>query len=63
VKETLFGGRDEAIFPADTKAAVVLEPGDGALDAPAAFVAVQSWTMFGLGAIKPIGAIISTPKS
>ena len=42
-------------FPANAKAAIVLEPGDGAFDGPASFVASQGSAVLGLRAIEPVG--------
>jgi hypothetical protein len=53
MKEALEG--EMRFFPADAKAAVVLEPGDGAFDSPASFVTSQGPTVLGLRAIESIG--------
>jgi hypothetical protein len=41
-------------FPANAKAAIVLEPGDGAFDPPASFAASQGPAVLGWRAIEPI---------
>jgi hypothetical protein len=53
VKETLES--EMRFFPANAKAAVVLEPGDGAFDPPASFAAPQGSAVLGLRAIEPVG--------
>ena len=53
MKETLEG--EMRFFPANAKAAIVLEPGDGAFDSPASFGASQGSAVLGLRAIEPVG--------
>ena len=53
MKETLEG--EMRFFPANAKSAIVLEPGDGAFDGPASFVASQGSAVLGLRAIEPVG--------
>jgi hypothetical protein len=50
VKETLEG--EMRFFPANAKAAIVLEPSDGAFDSPAV---PQDSAVLGLRAIEPVG--------
>ena len=45
MKEALEG--EIRFYPSDAKAAVVLEPSDGAFDGPASFVASQGSTILG----------------
>ena len=53
MKETLEG--EMRFFPANAKAAIVLEPGDGAFDPPASFAAPQGSAVLGWRAIEPVG--------
>ena len=53
MKETLEG--EMRFFPANAKAAIVLEPSDGAFDSPASFAAPQGSAVLGLRAIEPVG--------
>ena len=53
MKEALEG--EQGFFPADTESAVVLEPGNGPLDGPSAFIAPQRPTVLSDGSIGPVG--------
>ena len=53
MKETLEG--EMRFFPANAKAAIVLEPGDRAFDPPASFAAPQGSAILGWRAIEPVG--------
>ena len=50
-------------FPANAKAAIVLEPSDGAFDSPASFAAPQGAAVLGLRAIEPVGCDHLDPLS
>ena len=53
MKETLES--EMRFFPANAKAAIVLEPGDGAFDPPTSFAAPQGSAVLGWRAIEPVG--------
>ena len=53
MKETLEG--EMRFFPANAKAAIVLEPSDRAFNSPASFAAPQGSAILGWRAIEPVG--------
>ena len=61
MKETLEG--EMRFFPANAKAAIVLEPSDGAFDSPASFAAPQGSAVLGWRAIEPVGCDHLDPLS